>query len=270
MKPGSDEELRAFYRVVAPYYDRDHLNFYDGKDVAVFLEWSRAARGGVLDMGCGTGRVTLPLARAGLEVCAMDNSPEMLAQLRQSLRREPDDVRRRVRIIEGDIRNAAPDRRYGVVLATGHVLHSFLTRADQRAWLRNVRSYLEPGGSFIFDTFQFDYLRLAQPQNEWLVDVDRVEEKTRRRVQRFVRVEHFPIAQEMRIGYRWVVTGVNGQIESEEEAWAAQRWFTRAELENLLELEGFLVAEYRGTYGGVPFGPELMQFLQIVRAVQAA
>ena len=64
----------------------------------------------VLDLGCATGRVALPLARDGAEVWALDRSPAMLAELGRLLEAEPPEVRERVRPVPGDLAGFRLDR----------------------------------------------------------------------------------------------------------------------------------------------------------------
>ena len=149
-------ELDAFYRAIAPYYDRDYAGMLGGADIAFYRRLAEAAGGPVLEMGCGTGRVLLPIARAGVVAHGMDSSEAMLQQFRASLEAEPPEVRARVALTAGDIRSRDLGARFPLVMAAGNVLHSFLQRADQRAWLANARRHLASAGALCFDVFQFD------------------------------------------------------------------------------------------------------------------
>jgi len=86
-----------FYDHVVPYRER--------QDVAFFVELAREAGGPVLEVGCGTGRVLIPTARAGFEIVGLDLSPSMLAVCRESLAQEPAEVQARVELVEGDMRD---------------------------------------------------------------------------------------------------------------------------------------------------------------------
>jgi len=119
--------------------------------------------------------------------------------------------------------------------------------------------------SAAFDVFQPDYRRLLAPADEWVQDVDRVDSRTGRRVRRLVRCVHEPEFQRFRVEMRWVTEDAAGRTVAQESASVMQRWFTRGELENLLELEGFRIADYWGSFAGEPFGKGSPA--QIVRAV---
>ena len=265
MDTQNDLELDAFYRAIAPNYDEDYAGILKGVDVEFYRRMAEASGGPALELGCGTGRVLLPLARAGFVMHGMDSSAAMLDQLRATLGAEPAEVRDRVSLTHGDIRSTDTGRRFPLAIAPGNVLHSFLERSEQRAFLGNARRHLLPGGALVFDVFQFDYRRLLTPADEWVQDVDRIDSQTGLRMRRFARVEHEPEFQRFRVEMRWVTEDAAGQIVSEETAAVMQRWFTRGELEILLELEGFRIADYWGSFAGEPFGKGSTG--QIVRAV---
>lgn len=262
-----DLELDSFYRVIAPHYDQDYAGLWQGADIAFYRRLAETSGGPVLEMGCGTGRVLLPLARAGVCVHGMDSSIAMLDQLRARLGAEPAEVRERVALIHGDIRRSDAGRRFPLVIAPANVLHSFLERADQRAWLHNARRHLAVAGALCFDVFQPDYHRLTAAP-EWVQDVDRLDAQSGQRLRRLVRCTHELAFQRFRVEIRWVTEDAGGRVVAEESAAVMQRWFTRGELENLLDLEGFRVADYWGGFEGEPF--QLDSRVQLIRAVPIA
>ncbi len=99
------------YGTTAEFYD--HIGAYrDRQDVDFYIEMAKAAHGPVLEIGCGMGRVLLPLARAGVEILGMDLSPSMLSLCRERLTREPNEAPRRVQLHEGDMRQFEFSRRF--------------------------------------------------------------------------------------------------------------------------------------------------------------
>src|SRR6185436_15149303 len=79
-----------------PYSARDDVDFFVGEAVA--------AKGTVLEIGCGTGRVLIPAARAGVNIVGLDISPSMLQVCDARIRAEPDAVRARIGLVTGDMR----------------------------------------------------------------------------------------------------------------------------------------------------------------------
>lgn len=73
----------------------------------------------VLQIGCGPGRVLIPLARAGYPVMGVDNSPEMLTRVRKNVAREAEDVRKRITIRKDDMRRFRLDQRFNLIVIPG-------------------------------------------------------------------------------------------------------------------------------------------------------
>ncbi len=115
-------------------------------DLPAWVEIASEGAGPALELGAGTGRVALHLARAGLEVVALESVPALLDQLadrarRQGLELEP---------VLGDARRLDGieqlDRRYGAILAPMQFLHLIDDRAERRALLESAARRLASGG----------------------------------------------------------------------------------------------------------------------------
>jgi ubiquinone/menaquinone biosynthesis C-methylase UbiE len=116
----------------------------------------------VLDIACGTGRLTIPLAQQGIAITGLDIVPPMLERARQKAGDLP------IQWIEADARSFQLNTRFKVIFASGFFQH-LLERADQEAVLRNVRAHLAPGGCFAFPIFfpHADSLEDAAEEQEW-------------------------------------------------------------------------------------------------------
>lgn len=103
------------YRAGARFYDldpRDNVTH----DLPFYLEYAAHADGPVLELGCGTGRVALTLARAGHSVTGLDLSNTMLDLFREKHAREAPDVRDRLRIVHGHMADFRLDERFALVI----------------------------------------------------------------------------------------------------------------------------------------------------------
>lgn len=129
---------------------------YKGRaeDVDFYRRVSRRAGGEVLEYGCGNGRVTLELARAGVRVTAVDASPFMLADLKRQLRAMHSSERARVRTMRGDMRSLGLSRRFRLVIMPFNVFGHLYDRNDVELLLGRVRRHLLPGGRLVFDVYQ--------------------------------------------------------------------------------------------------------------------
>ena len=147
-----DRELEAGARAHyedPEYYAATYARRID--DVAYYVALARRLGGPVLEYGVGNGRVALPMARHGELVVGVDHSPPMLADLRRRLRAEPAEVRRRVRLVRGDMRRVRLGMRFPLVVAPFNAVLHLYTRADVEAFLARVRSHMSPGGRFVMD-----------------------------------------------------------------------------------------------------------------------
>ncbi len=262
----NDAALERFYGVCAAYYDADYAAVPRRDDVDLYVDLAREHGGPVLEMGCGSGRVLLPVARAGVEVTGLDLSAAMLDRLRDSLAAEPAAVRRRVRLVEGDLRSADAGGPFALVTAPFRVVQHLLERADQRAWLRNAARHLAPGGALVFDVFQPDFEQIADSPAA-SIDLERTDPASGRTVRRLAWVHHRPEEQVFDLRFEWLTEAPGGGGRVIQAAETTVRWFTRAELENLLELEGLAATEVWGDFARTPFGPGAEEI--VVRARRA-
>ncbi len=138
----------------AHYDDPDYYDFaYRDRrdDIAYYTRLGRLSRGPVLEYGVGTGRIAVEMCRAGIEVVGVDTSRPMLDALRRRFAREPDEVRLRMRAVEGDMRAVRLRRRFPLVIAAFNTILHLNEREDFERFLSGVRGHLAPGGRFVFD-----------------------------------------------------------------------------------------------------------------------
>lgn len=124
--------------------------------------------GRILELGAGSGRVTIPLARAGYEVVAVDASKSMLAKLRARVDALPSAVSKRISIVEGDLRDFRAPGTFPLVIAVFNVIEHLYTRVEVDACFRRVVEHLAPGGAFAFDVQLPDLAWLIRdPDKRW-------------------------------------------------------------------------------------------------------
>lgn len=131
------------------YYD--HAYKRRREDVRWYVEACRRRGGEVLELGCGTGRVTNALAAAGVKVHGVDRMPEMLAHAKERSSKLTKKGRAAVSYSKGDVRKVRVGRRFRTVIAPFNVFMHLYTRSDVEQALRTVREHLAPRGTFIFD-----------------------------------------------------------------------------------------------------------------------
>jgi SAM-dependent methyltransferase len=133
----------------APFYDWENAQTVARRDVVFWQRLAAAQEGPVLELGCGTGRITGPVARAGARIVGIDRSAPMLARARQRLRR----VRGAAMLLRGDIRHLPFRRRtrFALVMAPYGILQSLTRERDLAATLEAVSGVLCRGGLFAID-----------------------------------------------------------------------------------------------------------------------
>jgi SAM-dependent methyltransferase len=147
---------------LARFYDLEHADCRE--DLAMYAGFARAAGAGqragagVLELACGSGRCLLPLAAAGHDVTGLDVSPAMLALARANAegQRLHGGASGRVRLVEGDMRDFALERTFGLIFIALNSLMHLDTQADQLRAIRCAGRHLAPGGRLLIDLFNPD------------------------------------------------------------------------------------------------------------------
>lgn len=162
-----------------PYADPQEYDRAVGDTgVAFYARRAQETGGPVLEIGCGTGRVAIPIARLGLSVTGLDIAPLMLEQARRKSAGLP------VHWVEADGRAFSLGQRFRLIFLTGNTFQQFLSNADQGALLGRVHAHLENDGLLAFETRMPLW---ATPQNR--TDLEAVLERARRRGDFFTLLE---------------------------------------------------------------------------------
>lgn len=131
----------------AAYYDWENAQTVGRRDIAFWRRMAAPVEGPILELGCGTGRVALPVARHGSTVIGIDRSASMLARARMRVRRAR--LGSRVKLLRGDIRHLPfPERSFDLVMAPYGILQSLLDEKLLAATLKDVRRVLTKQGRF--------------------------------------------------------------------------------------------------------------------------
>jgi len=242
------------YAPIADLYD--HVPLYATRtDVAFFVEAAKAAGSPVLEIGCGTGRVLIPVARAGVRIVGLDASASMLAECRHHLEKEPADVRARVELTQGDMRTFSLAQKFTLATIPFRPFQHLLTITDQLACLENIRRHLVPGGRLILDLFNPSIDWLANRSiGEEVPDGDPFSTPDGRRVRRMSQtVKHDRFAQVNDIELIYYITHPDGREERLVHAFQ-MRYLWPYEAAHLLVRAGFSVEHLYADYEKRPFG----------------
>jgi SAM-dependent methyltransferase len=122
-------------------------------DIDWYRRRAKTVGGPVLELGAGTGRITIPIAEDGVTIHALDASAEMLGVLRRKVASLSDDVRGRITITEADMRSFELAEKFALVICPFRAFLHNLTDDDRLACLGRVRAHLRPGGRLAFNVF---------------------------------------------------------------------------------------------------------------------
>ena len=238
------------YTDYADYYDVDHSTQID---IEFYLQYARECGSPVLELACGTGRVLVPLAEAGVEMYGIDLSENMLARCRRKIAERG----------LGDIAHVAladmaaynlPRKDFCLAYVPVRSFMHLNTQEEQLACLRRTYEHLRPGGLFIVDIYAPDYGLLAQ-------ETDRPFALRRESVlpgggrvvrsDRFVRNDR--IAQIQHYEIRFQEYDAEGSLVRERALPLTTRYTFRYELQLLLERAGFELLNLYRDYDKNPY-----------------
>lgn len=241
------------FDLFARYYDLEFASFTD--DVMLYVQFAARAGGRVLELGCGTGRLLLPLCERGLAVTGVDLSGDMLALARGKTRSLP--LKERARLVQDDIRTLDELGAEVFDLAIS-AINSFMhleTLPDQRSALRAVARHLRPGGLLIADLFPPEPGLLAAYDGRLVHAATLQDAETGDRIDKFSASSVNHAEQRIETTYFYDRMQPNGAVERTAAPFAL-RYVGRFEIELLLYEAGFREVLVYGSYDLEPFGPE--------------
>jgi len=227
---------------------RDDVRFYRAQ-ADEFLGDS----GNVLEIACGSGRITTALLRAGHTVVGLDISQQMLSRAAARIAKLGRASRKRGMLLRADMRRFALGRKFPLIVMAFNSFEHLYTRTEVEVFLDNVRAHLEPGGRFIFDLQNPDLRWLCRsPHRRWAKT--KFKHPTSKEPYIYTTNHDYdPISQivVIRLYYqRCADIGMPGAPEQVVKL--SQRKFFPAELEALLSANGFRVDTRYGDFEGDP------------------
>lgn len=159
MARGESLSRNIDWDVAAPFYDAFVRADFD---LAFWLQAASATPGEVLELMCGTGRITVPLAKAGIPVTALDASAGLLDRLRGKVREQ----QLGIRLVQADVRDFALGKRFSLTFIGFHAFAEVLGRADRLRALRCVRRHVEDTGRLLVSLHAPD-VRAAALHPDW-------------------------------------------------------------------------------------------------------
>jgi SAM-dependent methyltransferase len=248
------------YGVIADYWAEFNDEFR-AFEIPYFQRHVERGDGPALEVACGTGRLLVPLLRAGLDVDGCDVSADMVARCREKAAREGFEPT----LWAQPMHELDPPRRYKTIYVCGAIGLGSTREQDAEA-LRRFRECLEPGGTLLIDT-EMPYAD-ANEWQYWLkekrAELPRPEREPtgRKRASdgseyalsaRLVDVD--PVEQLLTYGM-WAQRWRDGELEAEERYALTTRLYFKHELVLMLKAAGFTHVEVQGDHNDAPATPD--------------
>jgi len=251
---------------VAELYDAVYAGW---NDIGFWETLAREAdEGPLLELACGTGRILVPLARAGHEVTGLDVSPRMIERCREKLQAEPPEVQARVTLVEGGMASFDLGRRFGHIYVPFGSFHHLQTADEQLGCLESCAEHLLPGGTLVLDLINPDPVRSTDPaaeQPDNAMSAGPVDWTEGRQVSSWATVlEYHPAQQYNDVQVTYEVTEPNGSTWTRAETFPI-RFVFRYEVEHLLARAGFVITALYGDYDRSPFADESLGMILVAK-----
>lgn len=255
-----NEELPSnLYTHTAAWYDMD-TSQYSSVDLDFYREAASRTTGPVLELACGTGRISIPLAKDGHEVWALDLSAPMLAEFARKAAALPPEVRNRLNVVQGSMSDFTIPRQFDLIIIPFRAFQALTQDGDASACLQAVRRHLASDGVFILDTFKVDSGETIACSNTEQTDWERVDPRTGQTVRRARRMPVVDTSKQ--IIYPEVIvytTHQDGSVARHVDR-LALRYYYEYQMQVLLLTHGFRIEAAYGSYDKRPVasGSELL------------
>lgn len=230
------------YNFLSDLYDLEYTHDYD---VPFWLALAEREAGPVIEWGAGTGRLAAPIAVAGHDVTAVEISPQMVGRGKTK-----DST---VVWIVGDMRNAKPERHYGLAVCAFNSFLCLTSVDDALAFLRNAHEHLVPGGLLGIEVSAFSPEELVDPPGGADLRHDFTRDLSDGQLDRFSVSRYDAATQLMHMRLVYDRYGVSGALESRRAHDLTIRIVGCGELLLMLRLTGFEIEAVYGGFEGEPF-----------------
>lgn len=252
-EPGATLDL---YEATARYYDLQCRDF--PKDVGFYIDLAEMTGGPVLECMCGTGRIIIPMAEAGLKMVGVDRSPAMLDECARKIDLLEPEVQERIQIIQEDVGTFTTDEKFRLAIIPFNSFLHLLETEDQEEALRNVHKHMDENGLLLIGIFNPDLTRpegVVRHKETIMTDEGEI-------VSRFETQTFDHASQKTTVHYFYDISRQDRALRRVTAEFTLRYVFHR-EMVELLERTGFEVLEVYGDYELSPFkkGSDQMVFL---------
>lgn len=227
------------------YRDGRHYDRLFGEPcISFWMEIAERAGGSILELGCGTGRIAIPIAESGFEVVGIDSSENMLTYAREKV----DGKDLGLQFIHSDMRAFSMDRKFDLIILPSNNLCHLLTCPEADACFQNVAAHLVGGGLFVVDVFVPDLNILSRGSDNEEGWAEYEDPDGRGQVRVTATATYDEKTQIREISTRRQISGYPDHVGH-----LKMRMYFPQELDGLLRDNGFAIEEKFGGYESEPF-----------------
>ena len=225
------------------HYDLAYSDYTE--DIDFWVEQAKRYGSPVLELACGTGRITMPLAKEGFEVTGIDLAESMLEQAERNSQEQGLDID----WVKADMRDFRLGKSFPLIICPGQSISRLLTIEDIERCLAAVREHLAPGGRFIMELYNpsLEILSREEGERSPFLEYDHPDGEGKVRVDFSSLYEKATQLQHLTLHY-----SLPGVDEQPTERVRIRMYFPQ-ELDALLKYNGFEVVEKYGDFDGKPF-----------------
>jgi len=255
--------MDTFYDTIARYYDPENDDVID--DLPLYSTLADETDGLILDVGCGTGRVTFHLATEGHTIHGIDRSPEMLARARRKQAQRPD-LRDRCTLIDGDVLTDIFPAKYGLIILPYNTFMHLHADEEQQATLTRLAKALDQDGQIVIDIPNAGEAFAAEHDGTLTLERMFIEPETGHRVMQQAVSRLDRTAQLQYI--TWIYDEIDKQnVVHRTLAPLTLRYVFPREMDLMLAAAGLVRVERLGDYDESPFEDGCARMIVIARRV---
>ncbi|MCJ8007845.1 class I SAM-dependent methyltransferase [Lederbergia wuyishanensis] len=241
-------------------YDKENESY--NEDISFLLKWAEKKQGPIIDLACGTGRATIPLAKEGHQLIGVDIHPSMLneAEKKASKQNLP------IKWIIQDCTEFELNVKSGLIFTVGNSFQHFLTNESQDGLLSSVHKHLEHEGIFIFGSRFPSTEELLQPSSEeyWRTYIDRetgdkVDVYTISSYDNLDQIQHYETIRKYK--------NTHDEIVNENRTKISLRYVFPKEMERLLSVHGFKILHVYKDWNETPITNDSYQMVYVCQKI---